>query len=282
MEQHDLEYFKFIRQEILDRIGLHYKVLVTKLVTTGGIFSFLLVNAGKISVSPFLVAALWSFLFDVLLLENLGWIRSAGDFVKCEVEDQDFKIQWERNFAQHRNQWQCFHPYVYLAGVWSIGLFLWIGFVIQDICGFDSGVRVANLFLALISAILGMGTFLLTFMQLKYPTISSFLSWRCRWRLRKVRKYCMKYAAEYSRKFPDNLDEFPCDSKHFKVLSGRTENDTPDTVLAFCDHKANGGNILFVDGSITWCSMRAFHRLVECTHLNRTSVDALGTSLSDP
>ncbi|MHC4388148.1 MAG: hypothetical protein ACYSX1_06035 [Planctomycetota bacterium] len=130
MENHDLEYFKFIRQEILDRIGIHYKTLVIKFITVGATFSFLAVKGKDLDLSPFLPASILSCLFDILLLENLGWIRSAGTYIKNEVEDGSFHIKWEREFAQYNDEWQCFAFWPYVLGVWFIGLILLLGFLV--------------------------------------------------------------------------------------------------------------------------------------------------------
>lgn len=124
----DIEYFKFIRQEILDRIGIHYKTLVTKFIIVGGLFAFSLANSEKVGLSPFILSSIFAFLFDILLLENLGWIRNAGKYVKDKIEDETFAIRWENDFALYGDKWQCFNPWAYLAGVWSIGAFLLIGF----------------------------------------------------------------------------------------------------------------------------------------------------------
>ncbi len=136
----NIEYFKFLRLEILQRIDTHYKLILAKFGLTGALFAFLWKGSQPSLVSPFLVASIFSFLFDVVILENLGWIRSAGAYIKQNVEDIDLPIlKWEHDFAQASltkkwsffpHPWRCFSPWSYLFGTWMIGAALWLGHLV--------------------------------------------------------------------------------------------------------------------------------------------------------
>lgn len=50
----------------------------------------------------------------------------------------------------------------------------------------------------------------------------------------------------------------------YVYVSGLTESDPPSCVLAFCppqNHKDEGANVLFVDGSVRWYSVKEFEKL---------------------
>ena len=163
----DLEYFKFIRQEILDRIGIHYKTLVTKFILVGAIFAFSLANSDKLGLSAFLLASVFSFLFDILLLENLGWIKSAGKYVKDKIEDDSFSVRWEHDFAHYGGKWHCFSRWAYYLGVWSIGLALFVGFCASADTKASFTIRNADTLLALFDSFLLVYSGLLTWFKLK-------------------------------------------------------------------------------------------------------------------
>jgi hypothetical protein len=119
----DLEYFRSIRQEISDRIKMHYTLLGTKLFIVGGVFSLLGAGEANGKTSPFLVAAAFSFIFDIVLVENLGWIKRAGLFIKRRFESEGrTSIPWEHEFAQPKGKWTCFEAKSYTLGIWIIGL----------------------------------------------------------------------------------------------------------------------------------------------------------------
>ena len=123
VENVDLEYFKSIRQEITDRIKIHYALLGTKLTIVGGVVSFLAKES--LGVSPLLAASIFAFFFDVVLVENLGWIRGAGGFMKEHFEKHNFtRVEWEQHFAQPTRSTWCFDRWTYILGVWSIGFAL--------------------------------------------------------------------------------------------------------------------------------------------------------------
>lgn len=263
METHDLEYFKFIRQEILDRIKIHYYALILKFTVTGGLLSFLLTYGKDIPVSPFLLGSLLACLFDVLLLENLGWIRAAGSFVKWEVEDASFQIRWEHDFAQHGNRWQCFHPLAYLIGVWSVDFFLWLGFVTIDFRR-SSGVDIVLLVVSVVSLAYSL---VLVFHHLRYPTLASLRSWKCRRRLRAIRDACVDYAAKHDGTFPPTWGGLGAavESEGYTLAGSRTEQNPRETVLAYCTdcrRKWKGANVLFVDGCVSWHDSRRLNKLL--------------------
>ena len=136
----NLEYFKYIRDEITKRVQMHYKLVLAKFVLTGALFAFLWKSPTTISISPFLFASIFSFLLDVVILENLGWIRSAGSYIKQNIESTELPIvKWEHDFAQaeiekkwslFRCPWRCFSPLSYLLGIWIIGAALWLGYLV--------------------------------------------------------------------------------------------------------------------------------------------------------
>jgi hypothetical protein len=142
----NIEYFKFLRLEILQRIGTHYKLVLAKFGLTGALFAFFWNGSQPPSISPFLVASIFSFLCDIVILENLGWIRSAGAYIKQNIENIDRGIlKWEHDFAHTELRkkwsfvpdwkwlsflsapWRCFSPLGYILGAWSIGAALWFG-----------------------------------------------------------------------------------------------------------------------------------------------------------
>lgn len=143
----NLEYFKFIRDEIIKRIQIHYRLIATKFVLTGALFAFLWKEMNSTGFSAFLIPSIVTFLFDIIILENLGWIRSAGAYVKQNIENDSLPIiNWEHDFAQCGGEWACFSPFGYLFGVWIIGLFLCVGHLFTS---FDWCSR-TNMFLLIV------------------------------------------------------------------------------------------------------------------------------------
>ncbi|STZ63263.1 Uncharacterised protein [Moraxella lacunata] len=128
-DEYNIEIFKSIREEINSRIGVHYNLILSKLALSGGLFSFLY---GKdILISPFFIASIFSLIFDIIIIENLGWIRGAGNYIKNYIENSNLNIvRWETNFAQSSNQWVCFTPIGYILGIWLFSIFWFIGGII--------------------------------------------------------------------------------------------------------------------------------------------------------
>lgn len=57
-DDYNIEAFKSIRQEINNRIDIHYKMLVYKLAFSGAIFSFLY-QKENLFISPFFISAIF-------------------------------------------------------------------------------------------------------------------------------------------------------------------------------------------------------------------------------
>lgn len=133
--EYNIAIFKSLREEINLRISTHYRTLIFKFVGMGAIFSVLF--AQEILAIPFVAAAAYGFLLDILMLENLGWIRSCGGFIKDKVEatDKVFQpqekppeiIKWEHYV--HEERWNCFSARGYFLGVWLPGPLLMPGFI---------------------------------------------------------------------------------------------------------------------------------------------------------
>lgn len=128
MKEIDQEYFRSIRQEITDRIKIHYTLLWTKLLVVGGVFSLLNSNQDLPNISPFLASSIFSFCFDIVMVDNLGWIRGAGQFIRKNIEDKKLtNVLWENYFAQPKENKWCFDIKTYIVGIWGIGFSL--GFI---------------------------------------------------------------------------------------------------------------------------------------------------------
>lgn len=141
----NIEYFKSIRDEITTRIQIHFRLVVGKFVLAGALFAYL--QKTGVAVSPFLFASIFAFLFDIVILENLGWIRSAGAYVKRNLEDTDLPIvKWEHDFCQVNGAWTCFSLRGYLLGIWIIGPALFLGYFVLD---FDPANKVEVFLFAL-------------------------------------------------------------------------------------------------------------------------------------
>jgi hypothetical protein len=174
----NLAYFGSIRQEINDRIKIHYGVLTTKYIATGAAFSFLWTctkDRPEWQTGAFVAPSLLSFFLDVLLLENLGWIKGAGGFIKKYVEKEPVDkeqvedspatvefcpnrqgiVMWE-HYIQPDGQWTCFSSLGYLFGVWSVGFLLFCGGIVTasaSIADVHRGIALVTLMLLACSAI---------------------------------------------------------------------------------------------------------------------------------
>ena len=135
MKAHDfnLAYFKAIRDEITKRIEIHFKLIIAKFVLVGAVLSYLLINKEIVGLPAFLIASMFSFLFDIVILGNMGWVRGAGHYVKNNLEDVDLPIvKWEHDFTQIEGVWTCFTFPGYLLGVWVIGASFLLGYLAMD------------------------------------------------------------------------------------------------------------------------------------------------------
>ena len=132
-DEYNLAVFKSIREEINRRIDTHFKLVLAKFALGGGIFAFLVGKDVNLEVSPYFTTAIFLLLFDVLVLENLGWIRNAGHFIKQHIEsNQQNIIRWESEFAQANSKWVCFTKIGYMLGIWIIApAFLLAGFILD-------------------------------------------------------------------------------------------------------------------------------------------------------
>jgi hypothetical protein len=120
-DEFNIEYFKSIREEINMRVKIHYQLVLSKFAFGGGLLAFMLTNKLLLPLSPFAVTACFFMLIDIAILENLGWIRSAGAFVRKNIEDTELQIiKWETGFTQTDGIWSCFNMFGYLAGVWLV------------------------------------------------------------------------------------------------------------------------------------------------------------------
>jgi hypothetical protein len=160
-EEYNIEYFKCIRDEITKRIQLHYRLLTGKIAIIGGVLAYLARSGTSTPLDPFLTCSILGFFLDVAMLENLGWIRSAGAYVRRNIETGHPRlVNWERDFAQKGGHWACFHPWGYRFGVWSISAVLFcIGFyqVCHNGLGFVGGAL----------SVLGLGAGIYTWMLVR-------------------------------------------------------------------------------------------------------------------
>lgn len=132
-DDYNLEFFKYIREEINKRVDIHYKLLLSKIALSGAMFAFLIGQTKNIPISPYLVTAIFAFLIDIVVLENLGWIRSAGVYIKQNIENTELNIlRWETDFTQASSTWTCFSPIGYIFGVWAIAPALLLAAFIFD------------------------------------------------------------------------------------------------------------------------------------------------------
>lgn len=127
---YSLEAYSSIRSEIRARLDAHFRLTLAKYLLVGALLAFLMTSQAEILIRfpPLLVAAIFAFLLDVAILENLGWIRSAGAFIKDRIENTPLRVvRWESEGAQAAGRWNCFNLTGYLFGSWSIGAFLYAG-----------------------------------------------------------------------------------------------------------------------------------------------------------
>ena len=140
INEYNLEAYKFIRIEIDKRIEYHYKMSMWKIVLGGAIIAFLIEKGQSIAVSPFFISAVFLMLMDVLILENLSYIRSAGKYVKENIENTDMNvIKWETSFAQFNDKWRCWSSTAYIFGIWIVAPLLVVSGLIS---GFDPNNKV--------------------------------------------------------------------------------------------------------------------------------------------
>jgi hypothetical protein len=134
INEYNIEAYRYIRTEIDNRVQMHYKMVMWKIALGGGLIAFLIDKGQSIPISPFILSAIFLFLMDVVIIENLGHIRGAGRFVRNNIENFTNKnsiITWERDFAQVNGNW-CFSVQGYVFGIWIIApLLLIVGFAVD-------------------------------------------------------------------------------------------------------------------------------------------------------
>lgn len=86
-----------------------------------------MINKNNVPVSAFQITALFAFLFDIVILENLGWVRSAGTFIKNNLENTEHPVvRWESDFIQLGGSWSCYSVLGYFLGVWIMAPILFL------------------------------------------------------------------------------------------------------------------------------------------------------------
>ncbi|MEQ1714299.1 MAG: hypothetical protein ABL908_23275 [Hyphomicrobium sp.] len=113
--------FSSARDEINKRIELHHKLLFEKYALAGAVLAFLLDKGRDLGVSPFLLASLMGLFMDIVIIENLGWIRAAGHYIRTHIESSPLGIvRWENDFAQRNGNWTCFTVAGYVIGTLAL------------------------------------------------------------------------------------------------------------------------------------------------------------------
>lgn len=101
-----LEYFKEMRVEINLRIKNHSSLVWAKVVSTGALMSFLLVqnNDAKIRTIGLVFVPIIAILYDIMIAQNLQTMHKVGHFIRDQLENvlfPNFKL-WE-NYAGQKN-----------------------------------------------------------------------------------------------------------------------------------------------------------------------------------
>src|SRR5574342_517085 len=83
-----LEYFKEMRAEINLRIKNHSSLVWAKIVSTGVLMSFLLVQNvdPKIKISGLTFVPIIAILYDIMIRQNLKAIHKIGHFIRDNLE----------------------------------------------------------------------------------------------------------------------------------------------------------------------------------------------------
>jgi hypothetical protein len=108
---YNLEAYKAIREEIHRRVDIHFRLILAKYILVGALLAYLITNRDRasIAVSPLLVSAAFAFLLDVTILENLGWVRICGVFIRDNIETTELSVvRWEGGAAQVDLIWYLF------------------------------------------------------------------------------------------------------------------------------------------------------------------------------
>ena len=105
-EQFLLEYFKEMRTEINLRIKNHSSLVWAKIVSTGLLMSFLLVQNidPRVKLSGLAFVPVIAILYDIMIAQNLRAMHKIGHFIRNQLEDvlfPDYEL-WE-NYAGQRS-----------------------------------------------------------------------------------------------------------------------------------------------------------------------------------
>jgi hypothetical protein len=101
-----LEYFKEMRAEINLRIKNHTSLVWAKIVTTGVLMSFLLVQDidPRIKISGLAFVPVIAILYDIMIAQNLRAVHKIGHFIRNQLEDVVFPhFQLWENYAGQRS-----------------------------------------------------------------------------------------------------------------------------------------------------------------------------------
>jgi len=98
-EQFLLEYFKEMRTEINLRIKNHSSLVWAKIVSTGILMSFLLVQNidPSIKISGLALVPVIAILYDIMIAQNLRAMHKIGHFIRDQIEAElfpDYEL-WE-------------------------------------------------------------------------------------------------------------------------------------------------------------------------------------------
>jgi hypothetical protein len=170
LETYNTEAFKALREEIKLRIETHYKLVLAKFSGVGALFAFFASSLNATPLSPYVACAIFAFIFDVVILENLGHIRFIGNYIKTRVEPASTvtAVRWESDAAQYR-RWECFTMHSYFLGTGAIGYCMLIGYFLV---GFNPSNKV-DFAAFLVSTYFGLYSIFLMWRHLNMPMDST-------------------------------------------------------------------------------------------------------------
>ena len=170
LETYNTEAFKALREEIKLRVDTHYKLVLAKFTGVGALFAFFASNLNATPLSPYVACAVFAFIFDVVILENIGHTRFIGNFIKTRIEPSNLvpAIRWETDGAQN-GKWECFTMHSYFLGTGAIGYCMLIGYFLV---GFNPSDKV-NFAAFLVSTYFGLYSVFLMWRNLSMPLSTS-------------------------------------------------------------------------------------------------------------
>jgi hypothetical protein len=121
-----LEYFKEMRAEINLRIKNHTNLVWAKIITSGALMSFLLVQKidPYIKISGFVFIPVISILYDIMIAQNLKTIHRIGHFIRDKIEDALFPNLelWEKYAGQKDPKDRNYGPLdIFLLSTFTLG-----------------------------------------------------------------------------------------------------------------------------------------------------------------